>query len=757
MNGQGFNLARQLVTAFAVAAALLGAPGVRPGYGQTEAPARAKSGGAPTLERLYSLPRLIGTAPRGFAWSADSQRLAFLWNDEGTNFYDVWTITVNAPQPVRVTRMPRPSAGPRDSRDPAVIRGNVDAERAAGVQSVVWHPDGKRLLFTFRGNLYLTSTGGSPEPFPDEPTSKSRAKFSPDGRMLAFFSRGDLYVADAANPTRTIRRLTTVAAEGVAIDSFTWSPDGRSVAFVEEDVRKVRRRVFPDYLPDEATATQVTRPVPGEESESRRLGVVALEGGSPRWMDLGPNRMDEIFSYSFSPDGRTVLVDKSDVFVKDRRLLLLDAAGGSARELYREQNPHNVQAQWVAEWAPDGESVFFISDRDEDYHVYRLPVAGGTPKRITMGEWAVFDFTVSGPARALFVVGNQGRPEERHIFRVGLDGGPVTRVSRQPGTHAPEVSPDGRYAADYFSSDTVPYDLFLTRLTGESGTAGDERRVTTSPLPEFSTYTWVAPRYITFPSVVDGVTLHGRLTLPPNLDRTRKYPVIVGSVYSNTVRNQWGGRVAHPTWGLDQYLAHQGYILLNVDIRGSSGHGKKFRQGIRLDYGGIDTEDLYSGVMHLKTLPFADTDRVGIWGSSYGGLLTCMSLFKKPGVYKAGVAGAPATNVFHATTGEMRVMEMPQDHPKEYANASAFTFAAGLQDHLMIIHGMRDTIVMFRDSVALVEQLMLLGKDVDFVVVPNSQHSWDTEGLYQTLFTFKKLVAHFERHLGKGPTPPKSH
>jgi dipeptidyl-peptidase-4 len=125
-------------------------------------------------------------------------------------------------------------------------------------------------------------------------------------------------------------------------------------------------------------------------------------------------------------------------------------------------------------------------------------------------------------------------------------------------------------------------------------------------------------------------------------------------------------------------------------------------------------------------------------------------------VYKAGVAGAPATNVFHAMTGEMRVMSMPQDRPKEYASASAFTFASGLRDHLMIIHGMRDTTVMFRDSVSLVEQLMLLGKDVDFVVAPNSQHGWDTEGLYQTLFTFKKLVGHFDRYL-KGPTGLGSH
>jgi dipeptidyl-peptidase-4 len=250
---------------------------------------------------------------------------------------------------------------------------------------------------------------------------------------------------------------------------------------------------------------------------------------------------------------------------------------------------------------------------------------------------------------------------------------------------------------------------------------------------------------------VDGTTLTGRLTLPPNLDRSKKYPAILGSVYSNTVRNQWGGRTAHPTWGLDQYLVQEGYVLLNVNFRGSWGNGRALRRGIRLDYGGIDVEDLHSGVMYLESLGFVDMDRIGIWGSSYGGLLTCMSLFKKPGVYKAGVAGAPATNVWHAMTGEMRVMMAPQDQPEEYLDSSAFAHAAGLRDHLMIIHGMRDRVVLFKDSVTLVERLMRMGKDVDFVVLPDSSHGWDTEGSYQTIFAFKKLIGHFERYLGKGP------
>jgi dipeptidyl-peptidase-4 len=143
--------------------------------------------------------------------------------------------------------------------------------------------------------------------------------------------------------------------------------------------------------------------------------------------------------------------------------------------------------------------------------------------------------------------------------------------------------------------------------------------------------------------------------------------------------------------------------------------------------------------------------RVGIWGSSYGGLLTTTSLFTKPGVYKAGVAGAPATSLFHALTGEMRTMMAPQDHKEEYIKASAFLKSGGLTDHLMLIHGMRDEIVLFKDSVTLEERLILQGKDVQLVVLPDAPHSWDTGALSQTRYAYHQLIDFFKKYLGEGP------
>lgn len=714
------------------------------------------STGVPSLERLYSLPRLIGTAPIAPAWSPDSAKIAFLWNDEGTNFYDVWLLDVANPEPRRLTRFPRPTVA--DTGDEVARRqAATRAERDPGVTSVAWHPDGARLLVSLAGDLYFVTPGAEPQRLTSTPAPESRAAFDRAGRNLAYLREGDLWIHDLASPGAAPRRLTTVAAPAVGIESYQWSPDGSQVAFVEVDRTRVTERGIPDYLTEETRLTPVRRAYPGEQSDSRRLGLVPAGGGDVQWPTLGPDRQDPIFGYDWSPDGRELVVDTSDLFVKHRRLLIVDAASARVEPWFEERDPNNVSAQWWARWAPDGRGIYFVSDRDEDYHVYYRARTGGDARRVTRGAWAVFDAMIAPGARALFVVGNQGRAEERQVYRVPLDGGEPVRVSHRAGTHDPTISPDGRWAAVQFSSDDTPPDLLLARVDVARAGADTERQVTHSPLPEFRQYTWLTPHYVTFPQHNDGATLHGRLLLPPALSlapsagTTSKYPAILGSVYSNTVRNQWGGRNAHPVWGLDQYLAHRGYVLLTVDVSGSAGHGKAFRQRIRVDYGRIDVEDLHSGVKYLLGRGDVDANRVGIWGSSYGGLMTTMSLFTKPGVYKAGVAGAPATNVWHALTGEMRVMTRPQDEAAAYAEASSFTQAAGLRDHLMIIHGMRDRTVLFKDSVALTQRLIQLDKDVDLVALPDADHGWDLEGLAQTRFAFRKLAGHFDRYLGAGP------
>lgn len=773
-------------------ASLLLAPLAFPG--QPPAPAAAQLPGdrSPTLERLYSLPSLIGTAPRQPVWSPDGRRLAFLWNDEGQPFLDVWMWSAEEPgSPVRLTRMggreapmsPSPGEGSAPTSSERAYAAAVEEEgleRDQGVGSISWSPGGRELLVGFRGDLWTVVPGGEPERLTATPERESVATYAPGGGPIAFLRDGDLWLlpqsgsageGGRAEGGKEAIRLTRFTDPAVGVTSYRWSPGGDRIAILVADAAEVPVRGIPDYLSDETELRMIRRPYPGEATARPRLGVLEVTGATaaraplePAWASLEAREggaPDMILDYRWSPDGRRLAIDTGDWTAKDRRIFLAEAEGGTVavRLAYREADPENETYYfWRIAWAPDGDELFLLSDRREDYHVWALDMreVGREPRQVTSGPWAVA--SMDPREGALFVVGNRGAGEERHLFHVDPVRGELRRITRRPGTHTPSVSPDGRYAAVLFSSDDMPPDLWVLPLepgalpaasaTAEGGAAG--WRITDSPLPEFDDYRWVAPEYVTFRSHVDGTTLHGRLTLPPDFDPTRRYPAILGSVYTDVVRNQWGGRTAHPTWGLDQVLAREGYVLLTVDVRGSWGRGREHRRGIRLDYGGMDIEDLESGVRFLGTLGYVDLDRVGIWGSSYGGLMTAMSLFRKPGLYAAGIAGAPATNVWHALSGQMAVMRSPEESPAEYADSSPFMHADGLQDPLMIIHGMQDRIVLFKDSMTLVQRLILLGKDVDLVALPASGHGWDLEGLAQTRFAFRKMLDFFDRHLKGG-------
>lgn len=693
-----------------------------------------------TLERLYSLPLLIGTRPEQPVWSPDSERLAFLWNEEGMPFLDVWMTDADGAKPVRLTRMPRMPYPADAGMDVGKLELRAKYESDHGVSAVAWGPDGRSLLFVFRGELYELRPGGEPE---KRFQLTGVTQVAVGRRGTALLAGGKLWLWPARMSEDVAFEAYSPGRKDVGVGRVWWSPDGTELAFEEVDRSAISLRGIPDYLTPETTLHEIRRAFPGEPAARTRVGIVAAKGGPVRWLALGEDLQDLVWGVAWSPDGKTLLVDKSDLYLKDRRLLAVDAASNTAKLLVREQNSRNVTAEWWSGWAPDGRGVYLVSDFQAgatDYQVYYQPMGGGTARAVTSGDWAVS--SVSQAGGGLFVVGNKGRREERQLFRVG--GGGLEPVTTLRGTHTPVVSPDGRSVADVFSSDAVPPDLYMARV------GRPERQVTHSAGPEFARYHWQTARYIDFPNVHDGTfgaLVHARLTLPVGYQPGRKYPLIVGSVYSNAARNQWGGRIFHPTWGLDQYLLQQGYVLLNVDISGSDGYGRAFRERLAEDYGGVDVEDLYSGVQYLIQQGFVDPARVGIWGSSYGGLLTTTSLFVHPETYRAGVAGAPATSLFHAMTGEMRTMMAPQDHQADYAKSSAYLKSGGLAGHLMIVQGMRDEIVLFKDSVVLTERLILQGKDVTLVPLPDAPHGWDTEGLAQTLYGYRKLVEYFDRWL----------
>ena len=688
-----------------------------------------------TIDRILSKPSIAGTSPSSPSWSTDSQQLAFLWNNSGLSHREIWIVKGDGSGLRQITS---------------------EVEGDGGVRMFVWIPNAADLIYLRSGDLWhisfengkgkrLTKTGGN----------KSNLAVSPNGQYASFLQDGDLWLFNLK--TSMLTQETKVGIPSISSISlgrynrpdveigsyvwggptYAWSPDSRTIAVHYVDRRNMRKVPFPYYLGKETIANNIRRGYPGDPNEYRTIGFFNVESGDLNLLDLPSPTANRIVGFSWSPDG-TLLLDQESDSATDRWLHTVDPTDGRLKEIWYDRRETRVYTSIASAWHSDGERVVFLSDLNDRYGLYLLTPGKENPILLTNKS---FDVTgaplISSTANRIFFQSNEPSPYERHVFHISDEGGPSTRVTALPGQHRPYPSPDGMRVALLHNSDIKPTELYL--MDTQSGLP--ESQITISPNPEFVSRSWVKPRYVTFKSQIDDYTLHARILEPANLKRGKKYPVIFGPAYSNTVRNRWAGTIGL----LQQLLVQSGYIVIQVDVRGSTGYGREFREEFLMDFAGKDIEDLESAVNYLSKLPYVDPERIGIWGSSYGGTLTIYSLFKKPGLFKAGVAGAAAVDPYFFGTDDVAIVRRPQSHPEAFARG-ALQYADNLEDHLLIIHGMQDHVVPFKTVVVLAEELIRLGKDFDFAFAPGATHGWTRPNHYAR-YLFGKLVAHFDRHL----------
>ena len=692
-----------------------------------------------SIDRILSKPSIAGTSPSSPSWSADSQQLAFLWNDSGLTRREIWAVKGDGSGLRQITS---------------------EVEGKGGVKMFVWTPNASDLIYLRSGDLWhisfasgkgkrLTKTGGN----------KSNLAVSPNGRYASFLQDGDLWLFNLASNKLTQQTKVGVPSiskvplgrynrPDVEIGSYVWggptyawSPDSRTIAVHYVDRRDMRKVPFPYYLGKETIANNIRRGYPGDPNEYRTIGFFSVENGDLKLLDLPSPTANRIVGFSWSPNGKLLLDQESDS-ATDRWLHTVDPTDGRLKEIWHDHRETRIYTSIASAWHSDGERVVFLSDLGDRYGLYLLTPGEETPNLLTNKS---FDVTgtplITAPANRIFFQSNEPSPYERHVFHISDEGGASTRVTTLPGQHRPYPSPDGMRVALLHNSDLSPTELYL--MDTRDGLL--ESQITISPNSEFMDRSWVQPRYATFKSQIDDYTLHARILEPANITRGKRYPVIFGPAYSNTVRNRWAGTIGL----LQQLLVERGYIVIQVDVRGSTGYGREFREKFLMDFAGNDIEDLESAVNYLSTLPYVDPERIGIWGSSYGGTLTIYSLFKKPGLFKAGVAGAAAVDPYFFGTDDVAIVRRPESHPEAFARG-ALQYADNLEDHLLIIHGMQDHVVPFKTVAVLAEELIRLGKDFDFVFVPGATHGW-TRPTHYARYLFGKLIAHFDQYLEPGP------
>ncbi len=496
---------------------------------------------------------------------------------------------------------------------------------------------------------------------------------------------------------------------------------------LSENGSSVRRRT---YLV-ERTACSLRR-------QGRRRPRHDVESGKITFLDLPDPQANQVIDFNWSPGG-ALLIDIAFDTAVERKLFVLAPGESQPREIWRDVRESRMYTTFGSTWHPDGQQVVFLSDRGDRYGLYTIDASPSKdlPQLLTDPSYDVLS-SPSIAGDALFFEGNGVNPYEQHVYSLKMSGGDPQQVTHLSGQNVGFPSPDGKHLVFMHSNDTSPAELYVVSNEG-----GEAKRVTHSPLPAFTERTWTAAEYVSFPSLVDDYTLHARILKPSNMQPGKKYPVIFGPVYSNTARNRWAGN-----YSLVQHLlVKKGYIVVQVDSRGSTGYGRAFREEFLLGFADQDIEDYASAVAYMESLDYVDPDRIGIWGSSYGGTLSVYTLLMKPGLFQVGVAAAAAVDPMFFGTDDVAIVRTPQTHP-EIFERKALKYAGNLEDKLLIIHGMQDDVVPFKTVAVLAEELIKQGKDFDFAFAPGATHGWSREQYYDR-YLFGKLIEYFDRYLGE--------
>jgi dipeptidyl aminopeptidase/acylaminoacyl peptidase len=746
-------------------------------------------------------PEHVGEPPAAVRWTDDGRWVYFRWKPGGRPWSEpaaLYRISATGGEPLRLSDAAADSVGvllapgdlsPDERTRIVAYQGDLYlverrtlavrrlTETKAAESSPVFSRDGKTVYFLRDNNLFalsladgalrqLTDVRTGPEP--KETRAEGQRKYLEEQQKELF---EHIRLKTARQEEQDARRKAREAAEpkpiylqqneramGAAIE-----PGGRfAVLRVGKPAAGARQTMIPDWV----TTSGFTEPMNirtkvGDAQMEGRIALVTLATGEVKWLELAPKPTEEekkarkyagqLASTNFlgwNRDGSKGLVTALSYDFKDRWVYVLDAASGSLTRV-----AHDHDDAWIAGpcldacagWMPDGKSVYFTSERDGYNHLYTVAADGTSLRQLTKGEWEINAVELAPGKDRFYLTSNEGSPFEQHFFQMALDGSKRTRITTRPGGHDATLSPDGKRVAVVYSYANRPPELFLM----ENRPGAEMRQVTTSPTASWRSFGWVAPEIVRIPAR-DGVKVPARIYRPADVGAKANGAAVIfvhGAGYLHNVHNFWS--TYYREYMFHHILAQRGYVVLDIDYRGSAGYGRDWRTAIYRHMGGKDLTDQVDGVNYLLAHEGVEPGRVGIYGGSYGGFITLMALFTEQKSFGAGAALRAVTDWAHYNHGYTgRILNFPQDDDEAYRRSSPIYFAEGLQAPLLIAHGMVDTNVHFQDVVRLSQRLIELGKtNWEMAVYPVEDHgfvepsSWSDE--------YRRILELFERHLGK--------
>lgn len=715
-----------------------------------------------TIERVFDDPDLDGPTLRRVEISPDGSRVTFLKSrPEDQVRYDLWEYNIKE----SATRMLVDSEALLPGEEVLSDEERARRERmrlyARGIAEYHWADDGEGLLFPLGGDLYfydLTAEEGSAtKQLTRTEEFETDARFSPKSSFVSFIRDQDIFYVDVE--TGAERQLTFdgegVIKNGMAefvaqeemgrLTGYWWSDDEKRIAFLQVDESPVEISQRYEIYAEEFKVFDQRYPRAGTDNVLLKLGVIELETGEIRWMDLGEETDIYVPRVRWLPDSERLSVQRQSRDQQTLDLLFYNVGTGEARQVIRETSDTWVALHSDLRFLKKKDLFIWASDRNGFKHLYLYDLEGNMERRLTDGEWDVSRLRGVDERRGLVYFEAFARsPLEKHLYSISLKTSKpknVKQITAAEGWHKVTLSEDNRTFVGWYSNTDTPQKVGLYKIDGSLITYLEP-----NTLDESHPYFPYLDHHVTpdFGSIeaVDGSRLYYEMWKPIPFNAGMKYPVIVyvyGGPAGQTVRRIWGG-----LWY--QYLAQNGYVVFSLDNRGTPNRGRAFEDQLFHHQGSVEVEDQVTGVEFLRSLPYVDGDRIGIFGWSNGGYMTLMCMMKAPESFRAGVSVAPVTDwSLYDTHYTERYMGHPEKDPDAYEKSGVFPYVDGLEGSLLMVHGMADDNVQFKNSTKLYKVLQEKNIAFEMMNYPGSKHSIRGKNLRTHLYS--TMTRFFDEHL----------
>lgn len=712
-----------------------------------------------SLERVFGSPSLNGPAPRGVKLSPDGRYVAVLRNRaEDRERYDLWGYDRQKGEWRMLVDSLRLSSGRALSEAEKMQRERARIGDLKGIVSYAWSADSKSVLVPLDGDLFLAGLDGSVKKVEGAGADALNPRLSPRGAYVSFVRDRRLWVAPvgggAATPITPAEASQTVhwgEAEFVAQEEMArmagawWSGDDRYVAverFDEAPVGVVTRAAIG------ATGTKVfdqRYPAAGTPNAVVSLHVLRPQGGAPVQVDLGPDSDIYLARVDWAPDGQALYVQRENREQTVLDLLKVDPQTGKAQVVFSEK----ARARsWINltdnyRFLKDG-SLIWWSERDGFGHLYRF--AHGQWTQLTKGRWVVTSLDgVDEKAGKLFFTATRDDVLAHQVYALDYTHpGEPRRLTELGYMNGASVDKSGQTLVISRSAQNQPPQTYLADATGKRIAWVEENKVAGAhPYAPFL----AAHRAPTFGTILadDGTELHWRM-ITPAMEPGKRYPVFFehyGGPHSQVVSKGWTGALA-------QAIVAKGYIYFEIDNRGSANRGVDYESQIHHAMGTVEVADQLAGARYLAGLPFVDAKKIATYGWSYGGYMTLKMLAANPGVYAAGISGAPVTKwELYDTHYTERYLGDPRQVPQVYAASDAIDGAVKITDPLLLIHGLSDDNVVFENSSALIARMQNEARPFEMMLYPGHTHR--VGGPKVSVHLWNSIFAFLARH---GVTPP---